>query len=184
MPRDRSIVLPPDVFELERLRLRRPRLSDAEAIFEYASDPEVTRYMVWPTEMRPESVLERLRGRETQWNSGTEFDWVMTLRPEDRAIGGISCRPLAPTADFGFVLHRRHWGHGFATEAARAVVEWVFSVPAIRRLWATCDVENPASARVLEKCGLSPEGVLRRAILRPNLSPEPRDALLFAKVRE
>lgn len=107
---------PPEVIELRRLRLRRPRLSDATAIFEYASDPEVARFADWPISSSVESVTERLRGRESAWSAGTEF--------------------------------------------------------------------NVASARVLEKAGLTREGVLRQAIIRPNLSDKPRDAFSYSKVRD
>ena len=81
-------------------------------------------------------------------------------------------------------MARRFWRNGYATEAASAVVEWIFSVRSVWWLAATCDVENLASARVLEKAGLTREATLRRAIVRPNLSPEPRDAFLYSKVRE
>ena len=174
---------PPEVIELERLRLRRPRLSDAPAIFEYASDPEVARYADWPISASIESVTERLRWREDEWNSGEEFHWVVTLPPEDRAIGAIACTISGHAAEFGFLFARRYWRNGYATEAARAIVGWVFSVPSVWRLSATCDAENLASARVLEKSGLEREGILRRAIVRPNLSGEPRDAFLYSKVR-
>ena len=175
---------PPEVIELERLRLRRPRLSDAPAIFEYASDPEVARYADWPISRSIESVNERLRLRADQWSSGEEFYWVVTLRLDDRAIGAIACTISGHAAEFGFLLARGLWRNGYATEAARAIVEWVFSVPSVSRLAATCDIDNLASARVLEKAGLTREGILRRAIVRPNLPGGPRDALLYSKVRE
>jgi RimJ/RimL family protein N-acetyltransferase len=175
---------PPESIALQRLRLRRPELADAAAIFEYASDPDVARYADWPISASIESVKERLRLREDEWNSGGEFHWVVTLPPDDRAIGAIACTISGHTAEFGFLLARRFWRNGYATEAARAIVGWVFSVPSVWRLSATCDVENLASARVLEKCGLEREGILRRAIVRPNLSSEPRDALLYSKVRQ
>ena len=60
----------------------------------------------------------------------------------------------------------------------------MFSVPTVWRLAATCDIDNLASARVLEKAGLTREGILRRAIVRPNMTGKPRDALLYSKVRE
>lgn len=82
---------PPEIIDLQRLRLRRPRLSDAAAIFEYASDPEVARYADWPISASLESVTERLRSREAEWNAGGELHWVVTLPPADRAIGAIAC---------------------------------------------------------------------------------------------
>ena len=175
---------PPEVIELERLRLRRPRLSDAPAVFEYASDPEVARYADWPISASIEAVTERLRLRAAEWTSGDEFHWLVTLPPEDRAIGAIACAISGHAAEFGFLLARRFWRNGYATEAARAIVGWIFTVPSVWRLAATCDVDNVASARVLEKAGLTREGMLRRAIVRPNLPGTPRDAFLYSKVRE
>ena len=178
-----SQVVPPETFDLRRIRLRRPRLSDAEAIFEYGSDPEVARYADWPIRSTPDQILESLRQRSEFWEKGVEFYWVITLPIEDRAIGGVSCCVVQHSAEFGFLLNRRYWRNGYATDAAQAIVEWAFSVPTIWRVWATCDIENLASARVLEKAGLSREGTLRRWVVRPNLSSEPRDAFIYSKVR-
>ncbi len=175
---------PPEVIGLARIRLRRPKASDADAIFEYGSDPEVARYTDWRTRSTVESVRESLGRREEQWNSGSEFTWVITIPTEDRAIGTIGCSLSGHCAEFGFVLNRRVWGNGYATEASRAIVNWIFSVPSIWRLSATCDRDNVASARVLEKSGLSLEGILRRSVIRPNLGNEPRDSFLYSKVRE
>ena len=118
---------PPEVIELERLRLRRPRLSDAPAVFEYASDPEVARYADWPISASIEAVTERLRLRAAEWTSGDEFHWLVTLPPEDRAIGAIACTISGHAAEFGFLLARRFWRNGYATEAARAIVGWIFT---------------------------------------------------------
>jgi [ribosomal protein S5]-alanine N-acetyltransferase len=175
--------VPPDTFKLTRLKLRRPKLSDADALFEIGSDPEVARYADWPLNTERGPALERLRQRPEQWESGAEYYWVITLLRDDRAIGAVSTRVQLHAADVGYLLDRRHWGHGYATDAARAIVEWAFSTPTIRRVWATCDTQNAASARVLERIGLEREGTLRQAIVRPNLSNEPRDAYIYAKVR-
>ena len=61
-------------------------------------------------------------------------------------------------------------------------MKWLESESGIQRIWATCDVENLASARVLEKLGLVREGLLRRLTVRPNISELPRDAWMFSKV--
>ena len=173
----------PETFELARLRLRRPKLSDADALFAIGSDPEVARYAEWPLDTEIGPNIDRLRQRPELWDSGAEYYWVITLAHDDGAIGAVSTRVAQHAADVGYLLDRRHWGNGYATEAARAIVGWVLSVPSIRRVWATCDTENVVSARVLEKVGLQREGTMRRAIVRPNLSNEPRDAFLYARVR-
>jgi RimJ/RimL family protein N-acetyltransferase len=176
-------MVPPDVIELSRVRLRRPRPSDAEALFECASDLELARYMDWPVTTSMSELKERIGQREKRWVSGEEFYWVIALPNEDRAIGAIACRVDKHAADFGFFVNRRYWRKGYATEAAQAVVDWAMSVPNVWRVWATCDVENVASARVLQKVGLSCEGTSRRSIVRPNLSHEPRDSFVYSKVR-
>ena len=174
----------PEIITTERLVLRRPTLADAAACFEYASDPEVTRLMDWPRHTGPGEPLKFLHRCHAGWNSGEEYTWSVTVKPADRSIGSISVRIRGHVAEFGYVLNRNFWRRGYATEAARAVVSLVERVDGVYRLWATCDCENMRSARVLEKVGLSREGTLRRAIVRPNLSPVPRDAFLFAKVRD
>jgi RimJ/RimL family protein N-acetyltransferase len=92
-------------------------------------------------------------------------------------------RPTEHGMLFGYVLARPHWGQGFAAEVLTALVEWSLDQPPIHRTWAFCDAENPASARVMEKAGMSFEGVLRRWALFPNLGPDPRDCLVYARVR-
>ena len=176
-------LVPPEVIDLGGIRLRRPKIPDAEAMFECGSDPEVARYMDWPASTSIEQVAERIGQRAERWASGAEFSWVITRADEDRAIGAISCFVDQHAVEFGFFVSRRHWGNGYATEAGRAIVDWAMSVPTIWRVWATCDCENVASVRVLEKLGLSREGTLRRWAARPNLSSEPRDAFVYSRVR-
>lgn len=96
----------------------------------------------------------------------------------------IDFRLAACRAEVGYVLARRYWGHGLMTEAARVVVDWVISQPEIHRAWATVDLENPASQRVLEKVGMVREGVLRHWMVFPNLGFVPRDVWSFARIKE
>ena len=84
---------------------------------------------------------------------------------------------------FGYHLARPEWGQGYATEAARALVEWALGQRRIFRIWTVCDVGNAASVRVLEKLGMVREGVLKRWSIRPNLSLEPRDSYCYALTR-
>jgi len=169
------------VIALRTVRLRRPRLADAEAILEYGSDPEVARYADWPVRSDLASLRELLHDRAARWTSGAEYYWVITERERDGAIGGSCCRVTGDAAEVGFLVHRQFWGRGIATVACTAVVAWLWSVPTVRRVWATCDAENLASARVLEKVGLRHERTLLQATVRPNLSPEPRDTQVYAR---
>lgn len=174
----------PETLDTDRLRLRRPQMSDAGAVFDYARDPEVTRYMDFLRHTAIGTARDFMQRCTASWESGEEYSWLLTVKPDDLAIGTIACRVRGRDVDFGYVLHRNYWGQGFATEAARAVVEWIWSLESIDRIWATCDVENLASARVLEKAGLSKEAVLPRSMVRPNLGAEPRDTLLYSRMRD
>jgi RimJ/RimL family protein N-acetyltransferase len=124
-----------------------------------------------------------LQSRLLKWDSGEEFSWAITRRGEDQVIGMIGCRVREHAADIGYVLSRSYWGRGYVTEAANAVVKWAGTLDVIFRVWAVCDVENIGSARVLEKVGMEREGILRRWIVHPNVSAEPRDCYVYSKIR-
>lgn len=174
---------PPRIVETARLLLRAPTERDIDAIFEYASDVDVTAFMDWRRLSERREVLAFLSRTETGWTSGTEFMWAITEKGADQVIGGISIRPRDSEADFGYVLNRRHWNRGIATEAATAVTDWAMSTRGLSRIWATCDTENVRSIRVLEKLGLKREGLVPGGIIRPNLSTSPREAYMHGKER-
>ena len=173
-------IVPPDDVATARLRLRRPASTDAAAVFAYGSDPQVARYADWPVRTSMDGLAESLRARADACDEGSDFYWIITLPGEDRAIGGVACSIEADAAEIGFLLHRHYWNRGYTTEAAGAVLAWLRTLPTVAKVWATCDAENVASARVLEKLGLTREAVLPRWRVRPNISTEPRDALLYS----
>ena len=174
----------PDAISTKGLVLRRPRLSDANDIFDsYAADPEVMRYVTWRPYGNRSEVAPFLQSRLARWDSGEEFSWAITRAEEDRVIGMIGCRVREHAADIGYVMSRKYWNRGYITEAAKAVVDWAGNLELIYRVWAVCDVENKPSTRVLEKVGMQREGTLRRYIVHPNVSPEPRDCFVYSKIR-
>jgi RimJ/RimL family protein N-acetyltransferase len=85
--------------------------------------------------------------------------------------------------EIGYVLGRAHWGRGYMTEAVSALAECLLLRRQVFRVWAVCDIENRASARVLEKADFAREGILRRWMSHPNLSSEPRDCFIYGRVR-
>jgi RimJ/RimL family protein N-acetyltransferase len=179
-------VNPPATLETARLRLRAPVVEDAAAIFDaYTQDAEVARYTTWSPHRSLDETQKFLEQYcDAGWKAGTVFSWLITISDGGTAAGMIDFRLTASRAEVGYVLAQRYWGHGFMTEAAGVVVEWVIAQPEIHRVWATVDVDNVASQRVLEKVGMVREGVLRRWVVFPNLGPVPRDVLSFARIRE
>lgn len=177
-----SALRPPEIIETERLRLRPLVTTDAAAVFLYAGSETVTRF-VFPTH-RALAESEAFAGRCGQcWRDGTAFPWAIEVQATGEFIGCIELRLAPPKADFGYVLVEAAWGHGYATEAAKAVVSWAIAQPGIYRVWATCHPDNHASVRVLEKAGLSFEARLRNWIGRPNIGEPAGDSLSFALVR-
>ena len=175
----------PARLETTRLCLRWPGQADAQRTFQgWGSDPEVTRYLAWRPHGRPAQAEVRMKQRLRDLAAGREISWLLTPREdEEQVLGMVSLFPVDHHAELGYVLGRRHWGQGYMPEAAGAVVGWALAQPGLVRVWAVTDVENRASARVLEKLGMQQEGLLRRFVIHPNVSPEPRDCLLFARVR-
>ena len=174
----------PEIIQSERLTMRKPRLEDAPTIFRnWTQDPEVTRYLTWKPHKHlgeTEAFLERcLRA----WEAGTDFPYVITFIKQDEPVGMIEIHIRGFILEIGYGLARREWGKGFMTEAVQKVIELGLSQPDIYRLQAICDVENIASARVMEKAGMIYEGMLRRYVLHPNISITPRDVFLYAIVR-
>jgi RimJ/RimL family protein N-acetyltransferase len=177
------MLIAPETITTSRLILRRPKMSDAYGIYEFGRDSEVTRYVDWPTHVGIQDAKDYLQECAPRWENSYEFDWMITLAGSEDVIGGVSARIRKHSADFGYILNRKFWGQGMATEASRIVVDWLFGLNFIYRVWATCDTENLASVRVLEKLGLQREGILRAWVVRPNISNIPRDAFVYSKIR-
>ena len=114
------------VLETDRLVLRRMTLNDAEAVFAYASDPEVTRYVLWETH---HSILYK-----------GDHRFVGTC-------GIVSWEPDHARAEIGYTLSRDYWGRGLASEAVRAMISFWFGRIALNRLEARCIADKTASCK-------------------------------------
>jgi len=175
----------PDQFRTRRLVLREPRESDARLLFEaYTRDPEVARFMAW----RPHAALAETEAFIAEcmqaWGSGVRWPYVLALREHvHQPIGMLEVRVLSHTINLGYVLAHRHWGQGLMPEAIGAISDAILAMPEFFRVQATCDIENGASARTLEKAGFVLEARLERHAVRPNISPEPRACLMYALCR-
>jgi RimJ/RimL family protein N-acetyltransferase len=145
-----------------RLTLRDFVPTDFDAIHSYASDPEVTRYMFYEprTAADTHAYLERMLASQREeprmiWELGA----VETVH--DRLVGACDLTLVnTQEADLGFIFWREVWGMGYATEAARALVRAGFQQFGLIRIFATCDIANHASSRVLKRAGLQREATL------------------------
>jgi RimJ/RimL family protein N-acetyltransferase len=179
------VINPPETIETARLRLRKPVSEDAKEIFRrYAQDPEVTKYLTWEANRKIEETHEFLSMCLAAWEQAKSFHWVITRKKDSRLLGMITARVEGHKWELGYVLARKYWGRDYMTEAVKAVIDWAFKQPEIYRIWAVCDIDNLASARVMEKAGMKREGVLRRWSIHPNLGAEPRDSYCYSITKE
>jgi RimJ/RimL family protein N-acetyltransferase len=108
---------------------------------------------------------------------------MMESAPDPQPIGMLQLVASDHGWRLGFLLQQASWGQGLAAEAASAVLLEAFRQPGLHRVDAICDVDNAASASVLQKLGMQYEGCQRRYILHPNVSSVPRDVFLYALIR-
>jgi ribosomal-protein-alanine N-acetyltransferase len=151
-----------------RLTLRRMRSDDAEAMHAYASDPEVARHMLWDPHESLRDSENFLRFVRERYSRGDPAGWGIEDRETGRFIGSCGIQAWSPEnarAELGYVLAREHWGRGIMTEAVSAVVGFGFERIGFNRLEARCLDGNAASARVLEKAGMTYEGTSRSSHL-------------------
>ena len=166
----------PEIIETERLLLRKPKRSDAQAVYDrYASDREVTRYLSWPTHRSVADTLAFLAMSDDEWQRWPAGPYLVLTRTNGKSealVGSTGLFYKSPTrAVTGYVFARHAWGQGYATEALQAMVN-VARQTGIERLEAICHAEHHPSAHVLEKCGFAREEVRREHFVFPNLKPQ------------
>lgn len=148
-----------------RLILRDFEESDYENVHRYASDADVVKYCSFGpnSEEETRAYVQRVMERKVQ-EPRTHYD-LAVIRKEDSSFMGAAGiyieQPQNRSGEIGYVLHRDFWGQGYATEAARMLVDLGFTALSLHRIYAYVFEENKASRRVLEKVGMQQEGRLR-----------------------
>ncbi len=155
------------ILTTERLLLREFEDNDWRAVLQYQSNPEYLRYYHWSR--RTEQDVRAFVRMFINWSEEQprkKFQLAIILKEENRLIGNCGIRKqtdLAQIAEIGYELDPHYWGHGYATEAAYELVKFGFGQLALHRIWAYCIAENIASARVMERLGMTFEGRLRES---------------------
>ena len=172
--------------ETERLLLRRFVMSDANEIFrEWASYDKVVKYLTWEKHGSVSETKTFLMGTIGGYENGDTYSWGIVLKEEGILIGAISADiadVLSRNASVGYCLGERFWSCGYATEALRAVIDYMFYDVNVNRIEAHHSVDNPASGRVMQKSGMFHEGRLRQKYITGG--GEHQDADLYAIVKE
>lgn len=153
--------------ETPRLKLRRFELSDTEAMFRnWASDPEVTRFLMWPSHKDvgvSEAVLQEWTA---QYCDKTFYQWAIVLKSVgDEPIGGISIverNDDIRMVHVGYCIGRKWWHQGITSEALAELIRFFFEEVGVNRVESRHDPRNPNSGKVMEKSGLKYEGTVKQ----------------------
>lgn len=151
----------------ERLLLRRFQRKDAESMYRnWASDPDVTQFLTWPAHKTVSMTERTLQEWIDRYQNASFYQWAIVPNDLGEPIGSISVVSVdedAETAEIAYCIGRKWWHQGYVSEAARAVIYFLFHDVRINRLMARHDTQNPNSGAVMQKCGMHFEGILRSA---------------------
>ncbi|SCX78033.1 GNAT family N-acetyltransferase [Flavobacterium caeni] len=146
--------------ESERLLFRELIASDAEAMFELDSDPDVVKYVGVQPLTHIDQTRELIAQIQRQYRENGIGRWGAFLKDTGEFIGWAGLKYIAElngkkdNYDLGYRFLKPHWGKGYGTESVRAFIEFGFNEMKLERISAYADLENTASVKVLEKCGL------------------------------
>ena len=151
--------------ETSRLLLRKAVQEDADAMFRnWASDPEVTKYLTWPTYEKVETAYQILDLWAREYEKPDYYQWMIVLKELGEPIGSISVvrqNDRVEEAEIGYCIGSHWWHRGIMTEALAAVIEYLFTEVGMNRVAARHDPNNPHSGGVMRKCGMKYEGTNR-----------------------
>jgi ribosomal-protein-alanine N-acetyltransferase len=169
----------------ERLTLRDYHEDDVPAVHRMMSDPETARFISWDVsseERTREKVMEKIA--ETSQKPRESYSLLVFRRSDDLLVGTCALMARNPEMtglEIGYSLARPAWGHGFATESVRAMLDFAFGPLKAHRIFGFVSPENPPSIRVLERLGFRKEGCLKKHYRNHG---EWTDTLLYALLEE
>ena len=149
------------VFETPRLLARPWYESDAAVLFLYASDPDVGERAGWPPHSCPEDSLKVIRDIFSNGHT-----WALELKETGEPVGCICYYVQSESnigigqhdAEIGYWIGKPYWNLGLGTKALHGMIDYCFDIKGFETLWADYLVDNPASGRVMEKCGFTDTG--------------------------
>lgn len=150
-----------------RLTLRMLSLKDAPDMYAYAKDPAVSRHVLWDTHRSIADSRAFIRAAKRQYSAGLPATFAIVDKTSGRVIGTIGFMWVNlefHSAEVGYSLAQSAWNKGLMTEALSAVIAYGFDALRLNRIEAQHDLSNPASGRVMEKCGMRREGTLRARV--------------------
>ena len=149
------------MIKTRRLIFRPWAESDAEALFKYASDPDVGPRAGWQAHQSAEESLKIIRNVFSN-----DHTWALVLKRSGEPIGCMGYYPYDESnipigendAELGYWIAKPYWNKGLCTEALKAMIDWCRKIKGVKTLWCDYFIDNPASGRVMEKCGFQDTG--------------------------
>ncbi|VTR42005.1 N-acetyltransferase GCN5 [Actinobacillus pleuropneumoniae] len=153
--------------ETGRTILRKLRSEDEQDIFRYGSDDEVSRYTSWPTHQTMEDTRHYLNKVLQKYDQHAVAPWGIVDKETGRVIGTsgfMAWNVHHDIAELGYALSKDYWNRGYMTEVIRTIISYGFDRMKLVRIEASCLPSNLGSARVMEKAGMTFEGIIRQSI--------------------
>lgn len=153
--------------ETQRLMLRRATIEDAQAMFDHwASDPEVTKYLMWPAHASPDITRQVLQYWVNGYQQDNFYQWLIVPKDLGQPIGSISGmnpNDQLSSVEVAYCIGQPWWHQGLTTEALEGVMGYLFETCDFHRITAKHDTRNPHSGGVMQKCGMTCEGTSRQS---------------------
>lgn len=152
--------------DTDRLVLRKVRMDDAKDMFQYGSHPDVSKFTTWNQHESLADTREFIKFVLNRYDNKQTAPWGIEHKEDGKFIGTIDFglwQPQHKSAELGYVISHDYWGNGLATEAALKIIAFGFQKMDLVRIQARCFTANAASSRVMEKVGMTFEGVLRKS---------------------
>ena len=156
------------MIETDRLIIRKMQRSDAEDMYEYACLDKVTQFLLWKAHPGIDYTRAYLSSIQKHYRDGSYFDYAVILKEENKMIGTCGFSRIEKQencAEIGYVINPAYHNKGYATEAALAVMRLGFCDMGFNRIEGRYMVKNTASRKVMERCGMTFEGVFREMML-------------------
>ncbi|MCQ2437732.1 MAG: GNAT family N-acetyltransferase, partial [Clostridia bacterium] len=153
--------------ETERLLLRKLVLADARDIYEYGRDAKVAEHVLWDAYTSIGEAKAHVRYMIRRYRACEPASWGIVEKSSGRVIGTIGYMWLKDehrSAEVGYSMARDCWNQGYMTEALKAVLNYSFKRLHLNRVEAIYETTNPASGKVMEKCGMRFEGCMRQKL--------------------
>ncbi len=147
--------------ESERIVLRKFEKRDASDMYEYASMPEVTRFLTWEVHPNPSYTKEYIKFLRKKYKKGEFLDWGLEYKLNGKLIGSCGFTSVdfdSSSAEIGYVINPKYWKMGLGSEAVKTVLDYAMNSVELNRICARVMEGNIASVSLLEKCGFKYEG--------------------------